>query len=477
MRAISLFSGAGGFEIGLQRAGVRTVLQAEQDPWCLSVLERHWPDVERVTDVRQVDATALQRRRRDVDGNGARTNDQRLGRTARGAAGIDRGADGFQPTSHDVEQGRVGRELQARHDPRFTYSESGAEGATVDLVYGGFPCQDVSVAGKRAGLSGERSGLWHEFYRVLSELRPRWFVIENVPGLLSSNRGRDFATILLGVENLGYGWAYRVLDARWFGVPQRRRRVFVVGCLGDAASAAQVLAVCESCGGHPAPRGKAGQDIAPTLDDGARRASVELPMIAAARPLTARSTGYRMDYETENFLVEDDLESPSGPVSIAADAVGLDTYLTPVNDYPLSDKSSPVRPQIDPIVANALRASDGHHGHSSPRGDGADNLIAFSSKDYGADAQNQRSPTLKVGGAGEGGGNPPAIVYAQGVRRLTPLECERLMGWPDEWTRYTADDREIPDSHRYRMCGNGVVSTVAEWIGHRLMWVERSAAR
>ena len=380
MRAISLFSGVGGFEIGFERAGIKTVLQAESDPWCLSVLERHWPDVERVRDVRQVDEATLQGRCRDVVSVGVGSDAERLGVARRGrddADGADRACtDGdLWPGANDGGWYRPGH--------------------SVDLVYGGFPCQDVSVAGKRAGLSGNRSGLWFEFERVLSELRPRWCVVENVPGLLSSNGGADFSRVLRGLGDLGYGWAYRVLDARWFGVPQRRRRVFVVGCLGDQARAAQVLAVCESCGGHSAAGGQAGEDVAPTLDDSARGVSVELPMIDIARSQTARNE--RIDAETENLL-----------------------------------------------VAGALRASDGHHGHSSPRGDGMDNLVRVSG--------------------------------SQGVRRLTPLECERLMGWPDEWTRYTVDGKEISDSHRYRMCGNGVVATVAEWIGHRLVVVDRMSA-
>jgi DNA (cytosine-5)-methyltransferase 1 len=214
------------------------------------------------------------------------------------------------------------------------------------------------VAGKRAGLSGERSGLWYEFERILSELRPRWALIENVPGLLSSNAGRDFGFILRGMDDLGYGIAWRVLDARFFGVPQRRRRVFIVGCLGDAARAAQVLAVCESCGGHPQARGEAWKTTPAETDDGAQ-------------------------------------------------------------------------------------------GFSEP----ADPISAHEGKTY----------------THEGKNNFRLHNVINGVRRLTPLECERLQGWPDGHTQYTADGKLIPDSHRYRMIGNGVVATVAEWIGHRLM--------
>src|SRR5690606_14405977 len=102
-------------------------------------------------------------------------------------------------------------------------------------------CQDLSVAGRRSGLAGSRSGMWYVFRRILGVVRPRWVFIENVPGLLSSQSGRDMGIILRSLGNLGYGYAYRVLDAQWFGVAQRRRRVFIVGCLGGVRSAAEIL--------------------------------------------------------------------------------------------------------------------------------------------------------------------------------------------------------------------------------------------
>ena len=112
---------------------------------------------------------------------------------------------------------------------------------SVDLLVGGTPCQSFSVAGLRAGLDDPRGNLALVFLRLASIARPRWIVWENVPGVLSSNRGRDFGSFLGAVAQLGYGWAYRVLDAQYFGVPQRRRRVFVVGCLGDWRASASVL--------------------------------------------------------------------------------------------------------------------------------------------------------------------------------------------------------------------------------------------
>lgn len=98
----------------------------------------------------------------------------------------------------------------------------------IELVCGGFPCQDVSLAGKRKGLAGERSGLWFEYVRIIEETSPNWVIIENVAGLLSSNEGRDLSTILVGLEERGYFWSYRVLDTQYFGAPQRRRRIFIV---------------------------------------------------------------------------------------------------------------------------------------------------------------------------------------------------------------------------------------------------------
>jgi hypothetical protein len=240
---------------------------------------------------------------------------------------------------------------------------------------------------------------------------------------------------------------------------------------GNAARAAQVLAVCESCGGHPSARGQERQDvaptlddgargagdghgnawnstyiaddIAPTLDDGARRASAELPLIAAA---TQSGGGHSNGVNLPGRHHEDDenLVVARGQTSrnerIDAETENL-------------------------LVASPDRASDGHHGFSSGRSDGADNLIA--------QTLNGSYAKTTASAGSHGSGAPVNDVHgSHGVRRLTPLECERLQGWPDEHTRYGADGKEISDSHRYRLIGNGVASPVAEWIGHRLVAVD-----
>ena len=158
----SLFSGIGGFDLGLERAGMKVIWQVENNPFRKKILKRHWPDVELRDDIR-TDTNGLER---------------------------------------------------------------------PDVICGGFPCQDVSVAGGRQGLDGERSGLWYEYIRLVRELRPTWVLIENVPGLLSQNAGKDFEIVVSGLAASGYGVAWRVLDSQYFGVPQRRRRVFIVGHLG-----------------------------------------------------------------------------------------------------------------------------------------------------------------------------------------------------------------------------------------------------
>jgi DNA (cytosine-5)-methyltransferase 1 len=330
---------------------------AENDKWASEVLKRHWPDTPNLGDI-----TELCR-----DGQGVLDGDVA---EVTGAGG------------RDTEQ--------------------------FDLIHGGFPCQDLSVAGKRTGLGGERSGLWYEFQRILSEVRPRWTVIENVPGLLSSNGGRDFAVLLESLGECGFdgiGWA--ILDAQNFGVPQRRRRVFIVGG-PSRRSVEQVLSICESCGGNLETGGEAGEDVAGTL--GARA--------------KGRSGG---------------LDDPY--VANAVDTREGKTW----------------EPSKDNYIAAPVTASTGHHGHSSPRGDGQDNLVAFALA-----AREWKGPSTRESSTNY-------IPETTGVRRLTPLECERLMAFPDDWTRYDSEGNEIADSHRYRMCGNGVVATVAEWIGRRIM--------
>jgi DNA (cytosine-5)-methyltransferase 1 len=185
---VSLFAGVGGFDLALERNGVKVIASVEIDKKAQEVLKKHFPNSTIFGDITGV-----------------------TGEQLRAAGFIAKGG----------------------------------------IITGGFPCQDLSVAGKRAGLGGSRSGLFWEICRLLDETSAENFILENVPGLLSSNQGADMAVVLEALVERGYRIAYRVLDAQHFGVPQRRRRVFIVGCLGDArGTPEEILAIAEGRAGY-----------------------------------------------------------------------------------------------------------------------------------------------------------------------------------------------------------------------------------
>jgi site-specific DNA-cytosine methylase len=316
MKIGSLFSGGGGGDLGFTNSGHEIVFGCEIDPRARSVFRFHHPNI---------------------------------------------------PIYHDVRE--------------VTHDRLKADGVPFpDLIMGGSPCQDLSVAGKRAGLGGERSGLFHEQCRIADELGSEWVVWENVAGAFSSNGGEDFAAVLGGLTGNTpivpkRGWrnagvcvgpnrvaVWRVLDAQNFGVPQRRRRVFVVaGPRTLARRVVEVLLDPESSERDSPTRGKSWEDIAASDDE---VAVFDLYFSGAFQPMT-----------------------------------------------------------------NGLCSS------------------------------------LKVA-------SPPAITRGTTSRALTPLECERLMGWPDDYTAHGITDEgnhvDIANTNRYRICGNGIVATVTEWIGGRL---------
>lgn len=261
--------------------------------------------------------------------------------------------------------------------------------APVDVLVGGFPCQDLSSASaKRAGLAGKRSGLFWELHRITAAARPRWLVVENVVGLLSGHGGRDFAVVLDALESIGYQATWRVLDSRYFGVPQRRRRVFIVAARADVGAdrAAQVLLDPEGSGWRPQSRLKTAAHAA-----------------AAARGRLegrGRSVGVQRPIDLLNPL-------------FGVDSVPVDTHVGTL-------KTDCGR-RLD------AEAIDGRQVLVVPR--------------------------------------PPV-----NVRKLLPVECERLQGWPDQWT--APDGVKVSDTKRYAAIGDGVTAPVAEWIGRRLREVE-----
>jgi site-specific DNA-cytosine methylase len=418
----SFFSGVGGLDLGLERAGWRTVSFSEIDPYASAVLAERWPGVPNLGDVVRL--------------NG-----------------------------RDADDGERATDIESREWHRAA------------LWTGGFPCQDLSVAGKRRGMvEGSRSNLAHAFLDLVERHRPPAILLENVPGLLSSHRGRDMAVLTGRLAELGYGVAYRVLDARHFGVPQRRRRVFILGLRSEADDptgrlaaecAAAVLAVGARCPRHPATGGEAGPEPA--------SGAGERPEIVGAIP--AGQHGF-----------------PDG-----------------VQEFMQGHF------RVVPPTANAISASAGHHGHSS-RGDGGDNLIVSPAPDpSGVRATDGLAGRLDGGLMGSlrehvrpGSNTDYTVVQSLDTKRGGPDDNEaqagHLVAFVKAGRAQTADDGEtwreggvmptlnafdvgdvrttaaivgtgtdddplLPlglDSHRYRCCGNGVVANVSEWIGRRL---------
>jgi DNA (cytosine-5)-methyltransferase 1 len=509
----SLFSGCGGFDLGFTRVGFDLRWQVEIDPDCCAVLTRHWPTVRKFRDVNAV-----------VYGRARNRQRQSLL---------------LEP---------------------------------VDVIVGGFPCQDVSVAGQRAGLAGSRSGLFFAFMRAVRLLKPQIVIIENVPGLFTASGGRDFHTVLSALAECGLRRAYRVLDSQYFGVPQRRRRVFLVASArASGIDPAAILFESVSSDGHSAASGETGTDVAACLRGRAHGAGNNEPGrggeddvnlvtyalgshsatdgdvsnqnharggpvgLGISREMSHSLRGGRTQAIAFNWQSGQAQEqysadvSPSLQVGQTVAVCGVhanqrgELRTSPlagslngsrsgkqfegvalfqdseygVKEYPSAgtlragripehqmvlDVGERARALVgsmfkrhdddtDTLIAAPITASAGHHGHSSPRGDGADTLIAA---------------TLLEGTLGGGprttdlNGNFQVVpgqdtdTQGVGVRRLTPLECERLQNFPDGWSCLCGNGQcgsqfcTCPDTPRYRMMGNAVTVSVSEWIARRV---------
>lgn len=398
---------------------------------------------------------------------------------------------------------------------------------TVDLLVGGTPCQGFSVAGKQGGLDDPRSALCLKYIDLLKTIQPRWFVWENVPGVFSTNGGSDFTRFISEIENIGYGVAWRVLDAQYVrtyqfqhAVPQRRRRVFVVGYFGDWRPAAEVLFESNGVFGNPPPRRIKGQGVAGGFETGAGKSI--LSDIAGILDCSCKDGPIR---------------NQNGAGVICSQYGDIAGSLTARHDSsPCADRGQNVicvHGSQDPICntehANAVNRNQGiENCVCYGIGNGQVNTAVSMTKEvsqtldimhdkqavlcyenHPADSRikdcGDTSPTIPSR-AGTGGGNlplvqsimtkqqslnigddianslgandykePQGVAYNSTVRRLTPLECERLMCFPDNWTRIPWGKKppeDCPDSPRYKACGNSMCVNVMQWIGTRIQRVE-----
>jgi len=436
----SLFAGVGGFDMGMEDAGWECKFQVEWDKHCQHILNKHWPDIPKWGDVSTV---------------------------------------------------------------------SGTEIPPVDCIIFGSPCQDLSVAGKRAGLQGERSGLFYEAVRIIKEMRhvtngtfPRWAIWENVAGALSSNNGRDFAAVISEMAEAGAVLQeYALLDAQYFGVPQRRRRVFLVACFDPAIARNcpdPLLPVSESLRGNTAKGKSKGQVASRTLTEGVTDDGAIVNAIGAS--IYHKSTVVNQDVNSGHLVV-----GLNGPI-LGSDIVGplaasdwkfpqqqqvhenkivVEPYVKSRRAQTSDDDETWIEGEINPTL-NSFDTGDTRSTTAIVTNEVVKDPVGTLQARVAQPTVFQPGTMIRLnGGVWEGtvptlraeakrGDNEPHIHIHDGeptmaVRRLTPLECERLMGWPDDHTRYKADGTEQVDTHRYKQCGNGVASPVAKWIAQHIL--------
>jgi DNA (cytosine-5)-methyltransferase 1 len=288
---------------------------------------------------------------------------------------------------------------------------------SIDLLVGGTPCQSFSVAGLRQGLDDPRGELMLTYLAIAARYRPRWVVWENVPGVLSSNGGRDFGAFLGALGELGYGWAYRVLDAQWFGVAQRRKRVFVVGCFGDGESAAKVLFESESVRRDTPPRRETGKETSRS------------PIPSVAGSLDTECGGGKLTHQS----------AANGHI------------------IPSFWNGEQITQTLDAVL---------HKGQTMPKKNRFPAVLVPAAFDAqsGGDCRGldlKPLPNLQAN-------QIPAALTDMKVRRLTVTECERLQGFPDDYTNISG----AKDGPRYKALGNSMAVPCMQWIGERIARAE-----
>jgi DNA (cytosine-5)-methyltransferase 1 len=323
----------------------------------------------------------------------------------------------------------------------------------IDVLVGGTPCQSFSIAGLRKGLEDPRGSLMLTYLGIAASYRPRWIVWENVPGVLSSNGGRDFGAFLGALGQLGYEWSYRVLDAQWFGVAQRRKRVFVVAHIGNEGRSKQVLFKRESVCRNTPPSRKAEKETAGTITVG---------------------TGIRYDGESQTFVsrinycaeVTGTLAAADGPKGVS-DQYSHEGKLIAISCMSSGQANAEITENICPTLSCL---------HEAP-------IVVDACKSfYVSDARKRGTVELRdqfkaLTSQANGGDTEPCVVCepSMGVRRLTPRECERLQGFPDDYTMIQWRKKpagNCPDGPRYKALGNSMAVPVMHWIGKRIAEVE-----
>ncbi len=344
----------------------------------------------------------------------------------------------------------------------------------INILVGGTPCQSFSVAGLRKGLDDPRGNLALTYVGILDKFRPKWCIWENVPGVLSSGNGRDFGAFLGALGELGYGWAYRVLDAQNFGVAQRRRRVFVVGCLGGWESAAKILFESESLSGDikkgKNKKEKIAETTAPSLTCGFGKSSGQDLQPGLIQPVFQTYENHGTDSRIKEITISPTVTARWGTGGNNVPlAMGFNSNARPDEMNFLKEQSNTLTASqnsavfcdtyngtITGDIAATMTADMAGPTHSGPKV-----MVSVGSSEI--------SGTLRAnpGSGWRSNGTPVEAVAIQNmaVRRLTEVECERLQGFLDN---YTNIKENCPSGARYKALGNSMAVPVMRWIGERI---------
>lgn len=435
MNYISLFSGIEAASVAWASLGWNPVAFSEIEPFCCDLLAKRFPDVPNLGDVAGVDWTEYE--------------------------------------------------------------------GSVDVVIGGSPCQAFSLAGRRLGLMDERGQLMLEFVRCVREVKPRWVIWENVPGVLSQDEGRAFGTLLGELEDCGYALSWRVLDAQFFGVPQRRRRVFLIGHPVPGCAAGVLFEPDSLRGDNPPSREKRAQLAA----DAQRRAGCGHRVLPFdTTQMTSPQNGSNPQWGDPCHPLCAQGHTPtvciglSAGQSATAGSIAAQPEIAPT--LRAGESGTNQVPSVCYAIAGNIIGREPENGghHLGVEDDGAmftlttadRHAVAFSwIQDADFSVVDECTPTLRAAHSGEPavrmaddtareavdedlagtlkcGGMPPTVAYDYIVRRLMPVECERLQGFPDGWT----DLGGTPDAPRYKACGNSMAVPVIRHIGRRIEAVD-----
>ena len=336
---------------------------------------------------------------------------------------------------------------------------------SINICVGGPPCQSFSISGLRKGMDDPRGNLSLTYLAFIDRIRPRWIIMENVPGLLSSNKGKDFGSILGALAQLGYGFAYCVLDAQNFGVSQRRRRVFLVGHSGGCwQRPAAVLFNKESVFGDTAQGRQPGQRDPGSTEGGTGECG--LPRTTGAIMTTYGGKNYSNHQEVSNGFV-----IPIHDKKTVYTEKGFSDWINGIGTLRAKGGNCGGGSEnlITQRIANPLTARMAK-GINTTLDEGQTPVVVNTYEHHPQDSRIKECdrPSLQAR-AGTGGGNQ------QQVRRLTPRECERLQGFPDDYTRIPYRGKpadKCPDGPRYKALGNSWAVPVVQWIGQRILEVD-----